>query len=362
MDESNGAYAPNQDFTPTQVDGPAQAQFQQQAPMTSPQAAYASQAYPNAIQEQGVINSVGSVQSPTQNVGASWPVDQNSQFTQSPPQQSSLANFDSFAQQDNQKVPISTDAYSFLAEPMDYSSTEASTSPGGKKVLPIVIGLIVILILLGVTGFGAYTTGYQSGESAGKKLAQNSNDLPSDSDKKTETEDELEPEEPAVEEPKLTFELTKPTFEEQALTGLLGEQLILSDGLVINVYNVDSKYKPEPSSNGSDIQYVKVDMIVGNADNARSKAIAGSSFKLMDESGSTIDAIDTEAAGLDLVKSVTLSPGMKARLSAVFEVESFGSTSFLAWSQLYQVGGQSRTIAAQILLDDSTTNNKATLR
>ena len=376
MDENNGVFATGQGYPAGQAAGISQQQYQQQAPMISAQDAYSSQGFIAPEQAWGFASNVTLTQSPSSNynpglqqdfqasnsMDAPWLAPQYAQPTQAPVAQSSLASFDAFAQQDAQKVPISTDAYSILAEPADFNLAETSPGAGDKKILFVVIGLIVFLMLLGGTGFGAYTVGYQSGETAGKKLAQNSPDLSSDTDKEPKPEDEPEPETPEVEEPKLTFELTKPTFEEQTLSGVLGEQLKLSDGLVLNVYNVDSKYTPESTDGNSDVQYVKVDIALGNSDNARSKTISSAPFKLMDEAGDVADAVDVKVLGLDLDNFVTLRPGMKTRFSVVFEVESFSPASQLIWSQLYQVGGQSRTVSVQVALTNSSSSNKTILR
>lgn len=350
---------PNGGFDPlTQGQGVGQSvpgvqpQFQQQAPMVSLQAAYAQ---PSVAGAQPVAPATSSMQ-PMQDIKPGWQQDLQYSAPVDPPwvqppaqvqQNSPISTYDSFRQPEL-TPEISPNAYSILTESFD--DIGQSALPSKKSPLLMVIITLVVLIAVAGAGFGGYTFGYNKGvaEKAATTAAQNS--TKSDEDKKDTSQQPTEPT-----EPELSFELTKPDYKEGIVRGVLGEQLIASDGLVLNVYNVDSEYLPESADPSmGDTQYVKIDMLLGNADSSRPKEVATSAFGLLTEAGETINPLDAQTDGLGATGKVTLSPGMKARMSVVFPVQSPSSGLRLGWGQIYQVSGTDRAVGAVIALDAQT--------
>lgn len=330
-----------------------QPQFQQQAPMASLQAAYAQ---PSAAVAQPVAPATSSMQ-PIQDIKPGWQQDLQYSAPVDPPwvqppaqvqQNSPISTYDSFRQPEL-TPEISPNAYSILTESFD--DIGQSALPSKKSPLLMVVITLVVLIAVAGAGFGGYTFGYNKGvaEKAATTAAQNS--TKSDEDKKDTSQQPTEPT-----EPELSFELSISDYKEETLMGSVGEQLQASDGLVVNAYRIDTEYIPESAeSESASGSFVKVDLLLGNADDSRPKTIKTSDFKLLDEFDEFHEALDASSDGLGATGSVTLSPGMKSRISIVYSVASQGWSYQLVRSQPYQVGGQNRTVAMSIDLTSTTT-------
>lgn len=331
-------------------------QYQQQAPMVSQQNAYEQ---PGAVQYSQSQTSVAPAQQlPIQDVRPGWqqelqqtPVDppwsssQSESYQIQPLQSSALASFDRFQSDQPQVASQASAAYDLLAEPFidtSQSPTATSRNPAFKIIL-----ILIVLILIAATGALGFNMGYQKG------VADTKNTAPKPTPT-TSTAEDLNEEPQDHEEPELVFELSKPDFAEEILEGKLGEQLDASDGLIVNVYKIDTTYMPE--SGGEEAvegSFIKVDLLLGNADEARSKTIKKNSFTLVDESEELLEPLDDLSDGLGTPGSVTLSPGMKSRMSIVYAISSESSWYQLIRSQAYQVGGQTRNVSMAIDLSSA---------
>lgn len=117
----------------------------------------------------------------------------------------------------------------------------------------------------------------------------------------------------------LSFSMIQSQFKDEILTGTITQQIIGSDGAVIMVTGVDRDYEGEGSAAPTTSnELIKVDLLLGNADSSRPIIFEGSNFVL-----SSMDAVmgfPMEGMGVG-AQLVTLNPGMKGKMSVVYEVK-----------------------------------------
>jgi hypothetical protein len=356
MDENNGGFASGQSYPAGQAAGPSQQQFQQQAPMVSAQDAYAPQGFAaNAIPTQlpSNIYNLGLQQDfqASNSMDASLPASQYAQPTQAPVAQSSLASFDAFAQQDTQKVPISTDAYSILAEP--FTDIGQSTVSTGKHPLIIVVVVFVVVIAVSVMTYVGYSVGYNRGAKISKVVSE---DTPNTDLQNTTPEADSENDN-SEDEATLDLTLKKSVYKDESLAGVVGEQVINTDGFVIMVTSVEDNFS-DPAFVSTKNKLVKVNLLIGNIDEKRTKSIEQKHFKLTNESGAPIGQIneDIEIDG-GVESAIPLSPGTSAKLSILYEAPKSQQNLFLTRSQEYLLADKMVTVKVAVDISDSDSSN-----
>ena len=349
--DQDGGFDPNAqaDYDPRLYVAP-QSQ-PQQVPVSGQEAAYSSNDVSAAAVQVAQYASETLPGQPIQDVRPGWQQDLQYSATVDPPwvQDTAAASYGQNIQSNSGAIhspPIAPEAYSLLTDPMDeFSQLNSVKSP--KSVLRKLLIAMVLIGVLSGSSFGAYTIGYRRGTS--NKVATVQTETISNDQQDAQNEKSLADKE--VVEPELNFQLVKPDYKDGITDGTIGKQVVSSDGLVVNVYRVDDTYKPELAQDAVDTsKYIKVDLLLGNADDLRPKTILKSTFNLVDESGQAVEPLDTEADGLNAAQSVTLSPGTKARMSLVFPTQE-GQSFRVEWSQVYQVSGTQRIIGVSISLE-----------
>lgn len=257
--------------------------------------------------------------------------------TAAPPQPSPHATYASIA--DSTSAPLGN-----IPLTDDYNMESHSQGGTKKTIIMIVGGILAIGILVG-GGIAVYQMGYKQGSEVGGQQGDSGQ-----TDEQPRGGSDAEDE---VTVPELNFTLHSPTYAEEYIEGAMGEQLDASDGLVVNLYNVDMDYVPEAGGQAAlGGAYVKVDFVLGNADSNGAKTINTSMFQLVDELGELVAPLDPSEDGLGSLGSVSLNPGMKSRLSAVYDVSHMSSADNvqIVRSQDYRSSGQIRTVAMSIYL------------
>lgn len=356
--DPNGGFDPNaQVGNNPQLYSAPQAQFQQ-TPMAGQDPTYNPSMVTAAPIPAPQIAPAPSPGQPMQDVRPGWQQDLQYSAPVDPPwvQDPTIANYGQAALVNSGIAPsptIAPDAYSLLTEPMEeFSQTKPAKSP--KNLLLTTVIVLVTLVILAGTALGAYTMGYKKGVSQTATTTESGSNASSQQDKPDETSQK----DSESTEPELSFELKKPDYKEGVTNGVIGEQLIASDGLVVNAYKIDTDYQPESTQvAASEDSFLKVDLLIGNADSSRPKTITKSAFSVVDTTGETIEPLDSESDGLDTTGTVTLSPGMKARMSLVFPIASKDSSWSLTWTQVYQVAGTQREVGVVIALEAESQQN-----
>ncbi|MCB9822089.1 hypothetical protein H6801_01835 [Candidatus Nomurabacteria bacterium] len=368
MDENNGVFASGQGYPADQTASFAQQQYQQQVPMASAQDAYTPQGYIAPEQTQSFATNAASTQSPSSNynpgvrqdfqasnsMDAPWPTPQYAQPTQAPVAQSSLASFDAFAQQDTQKVPISTDVYSILAEPFaDIGQAPVSTN---KRPLIIVIVVFSVIISISIMTYVGYSAGYNKGAKTTKAVSKNT----SDTNLQNITPEADSENDSSEEGATLDLTLKKSVYKDESLAGVVGEQIINTDGFIIMVTSVEGNFD-DPDFVSTKNKLVKVNLLIGNIDENRSKSIEQNNFQLTNESGTPVGRINEDIDIDGGVKSaIPLSPGASAKLSVLYEVPKNQQKLFLLRSQEYLLAGKIVTVKVSVDISDS--DNSSTLQ
>ena len=358
--DPNGGFDPNaQVGNNPQLYSAPQAQYQQ-APMAGQDPAYNPSMVTAAPIPTPQIAPTPSPGQPMQDIRPGWQQDLQYSAPVDPPwvQDPTIANYGQAALVNSGIAPsptIAPEAYSLLTEPMEeFSQTNSAKS--SKNLLRTTVMVLVTLVTLAGTALGAYTMGYKKGVIQTAATAESGSNTSSQQDKPDETSQK----DTESTEPELSFELIKPDYKEGVTDGVLGEQLIASDGLVVNAYKIDSDYQPESTQGAANADsFLKVDLLIGNADSTRPKTITKSAFTVVDDTGETIESLDSESDGLDTTGTVTLSPGMKARMSLVFPVASKDSSWSLTWTQVYQVSGTQREVGVVIALSSESQQSTA---
>lgn len=216
-----------------------------------------------------------------------------------------------------------------------------------KKVIIITTGIVLVLSLLGGVGFAAYTMGKNAGYAGGvedtkKSFASQSKDTDNTqntNDKDAENDNEL-----------LNFEMAQPVYKEEAVSGIVGEQLQLSDGMVLYVKDVERNFQPSDASYSSmpGEELIKVNLLVGNADATQSKVISNDMFGLRDLSGSLVLPRTNIGNYEGQIDKLEVSSGGKIRMSLVFSVESGATPLTLVRQQAYNLRSLGQTVNMKI--------------
>lgn len=154
--------------------------------------------------------------------------------------------------------------------------------------------------------------------------------------------------------PSLNFQMVDPQHKDEIVTGAPMQQVNGADGAVILVTNVDRDYSGGAAgSSGASNELVKIDILLGNANKTQSMVFESPSFALASTSGVVVWPKD----GFDVgVQTVSLNPGMKGKLTLVYELGK-GMTDFaLLYNRTYTEGGIRYTMFSAVGLTGSTSS------
>lgn len=216
-----------------------------------------------------------------------------------------------------------------------------------KKAIVITTSVVLVLSLLGGVAFAAYAmgknTGYARGVEDTKKSfasqSRDTDDTQNTNDRDTENDNEL-----------LNFEIAQPVYKEEAVSGIVGEQLQLSDGMVLYVKDVERNFQPSDASYSSmpGEELIKVNLLVGNADATQSKVISNDTFGLRDTAGTMILARTDIGNYEGQIDKLEVSSGGKIRMSLVFSVEAGATPLTLVRQQAYNLRSLGQTVNMKI--------------
>ncbi len=217
-----------------------------------------------------------------------------------------------------------------------------------KKALIITLGILIPLAVLGGASFAGYSIGKKAGYALGVKDAQKSLADQSDANNQDTNQDAN-----ANDETALNFELAQPEYRDEVASGMVGEQLQLSDGMVVLVKSVEQNFQPTNGSYQQDSgkRLIKVNLLVGNADSTQPKTITNQTFGLREPSGAIITA-DTEVGEYEgQISTLPVSPGGKVRMSVVFSVGAGATPLVLVREQTYNLRSQGVVVNMNIAVD-----------
>lgn len=349
--DPNGGFDPSTQGTQgAPVYATPQPQYQQ-APMAGQDAAYGqlSVGAANASTPQVVVEQ--SSAQPMQDVRPGWQQDIQYSAPADPPwvQDPMATNYNQGVPASSGatgQAPISPDAYSLLLEPVP--DMPIATGGGGKKPLAIVIGVLIVLMLVGGAAMLSYTSGYNKGLSEGKAQQQQVATKPKEENANKSDSD-------TADKYTLDFETTEPLYKTETISGILTEQLEASDGLVVMATSVDRNYSvPDlTAEEGSTLEFVRVNLLIGNADSKRDKLIKDETFTLVDTKGTVVGALRSDLAFEGQVKGdVTVASGSTEKISLLFEVTKDQPELTLLRKQTYKVSSETRTLELSITLTE----------
>lgn len=221
------------------------------------------------------------------------------------------------------------------------------TNHSAKKVILFIVIALAILLVGGGVGMGAYMLGRKSGLTERSAQSNNSGvQNNTDGDERLDDEEDPGQDYPAA----LEFSLRQASYVEEAITGVVGEQLESSDGFVLLVDKVHRDYTSSGSSGSFGSELIRVDILVGNADETKSSTVKTANFAVADESGDLISAEESQDLYEDSPMSITLSPGMKAKFTIFFKIPIGTANLALVRSQQYRVSGEILTMSAIVIL------------
>ncbi len=349
--DPNGGFDPNTQGTEgAPLYATPQSQFQQ-APVVGQDVAYGKTPTGSAGTPVPQVTIQSPAVQPMEDARPGWQQDIQYSAPADPPwiQDPSVPNYSQVSALNtgvNNQAPISPDAYNLLLEPV--SELPRATGGGKKSLVLVVGGLIVIMLVVGAAMI-SYTTGYNKGLSEGKAQQPKAVVKPEDeSETETDTSDEY----------KLEFETSEPLYNTEKITGVLAEQLEASDGLVVMATSVDRNFSvPDlPAEEDSELEFVRVNLLIGNADSKREKIINDSTFSLVDSAGAVVGALrsDLEFEG-KMSSDLTVASGGIEEISLLFEVTKDQPDLTLLRKQTYKVSGETRTLEMLVTLEQETT-------
>ncbi len=219
-----------------------------------------------------------------------------------------------------------TNPYAFITEQGDTYAAPPQAKPKGLVVALAVLG---ILLLIGLALYVLLPGGTRG------------------DDEKPDTSNS----QGAAAGPSLNLALQEPQYKDEVLVGVVGGQLSGSDGAAVMVTSVDRDYTPETGAPKTSSELVKVDLLVGNADKSQPKVFKSSEFVISSLDGVFGFALDDLSEG---AKSVSLNPGMKGKLTLVYELKPQMTDFVLLYSRAYQDTGIRYTMLSAVGLTQGT--------
>ena len=239
-------------------------------------------------------------------------------------------------------------ADSLIDQPIATASAESSVSPI-KKILLIVVA---ILLLVGATG-GAYMYGLSTGKTQGqnaaaaeyqKKLAaQQEEDIP---DTTTDTE-AATPNDTKLD---LT-DLKDPKYIDESIDGVIGKQVVASDGLALKVTNIERNYKTTDTNYKLDAskELIKINFLIGNQAKDKPKDINSFNFRLENSSGAQLTP-ESIASYPDKFDTVKLEVGAQSKGSIIYAVNKSEKPLKFIRSQTYRISGQNKEVTTKLVI------------
>ncbi len=236
-----------------------------------------------------------------------------------------------------------------LSDPIIEQQPPRPSGGAGKKIALIVAGLL----LVGLIGGGAFFVGFTSGKSKGKTLAdaeyqKKQAALQEESD---DTTDE-EPVDPAAATSTLELgELQDPKYVDETLEGVVGKQLIATDGLVIKVTNIERNFKSTDANYKLDAtkELVKVNFLMGNVTKGKTKDISSFSFRLENSANAQLTP-ENIADYADKFDTTKLEPGAQAKGSIVYAVNKDEKPLKFVREQRYRISGENREVTTRVVV------------
>lgn len=244
------------------------------------------------------------------------------------------------------------DPYAVLAtDPMPDITIGDPSARGGRLVFKLVVGILLIAIFAaGIYGGYLYGKNSNQGSSASSPTSQEPIQY-------AEPEEELPPQ--SEDDAKISFTLQDPVYKDEVITGTVGKQVNVSDGLVIHVKDdVEYDYKTKDTNykQASDKKLIKVNYIVGNASKTGAKQIKSTLFSLEDSVGTAILPESTISDYVGKIGVISLNPGAKARFSVVYEVGSYVGGLKVIRQQSYILKSTKKTVTTRVEVVLSSTN------
>lgn len=243
------------------------------------------------------------------------------------------------------------DPYAVLAaDPMPDITIGDSSARGGSLVFKLVVGILLIAIFVGGI-YGGYLYGKNSNQVSSVPAPTSQEPI-----QYAEPEEELPPQ--SEDDAKISFTLQDPVYKDEVITGSVGKQINLSDGLIVYVKDdVEYDYKTTDTNykQASDKKLIKVNYIVGNASKTGAKQIKSTLFSLEDTVGTIMLPESTISDYAGKIDVVSLNPGAKARFSVVYEVGSYvgGLTAIRQQSYILKSTKKTVTTRAEVALSPS---------
>jgi len=244
---------------------------------------------------------------------------------------------------------IAPETYSLLTEPLDYTANEPVPKSKGKRILKVVIILILLLLVTGGVGYAAYIQGFKKGviltqqamEEQMKQTEQDQTNSDQTQDPNLQLDDTTDTNTISTPKEKIEFTMKNAQYIDETKDGAVGQVVEAADGFVMKVLNVERDYKPAGSNSTG--AFIKINLIVGNSDNNRSKYIKPDSFIVTDENGEIIGnyASDIEYHG-KLTMPYELKAGDQVQYSMVYQLTNNSPSIQFIRSQPYVVGGSNK--------------------
>ena len=236
-----------------------------------------------------------------------------------------------------------------LSDPIIDQQPPKQSGGGGKKIALIIAGVC----LVGLIGGGAFFIGFTTGQSKGKTLAD------AEYQKKQaalqqETEDtstEETPDPSTVASALEIGELQDPKYVDETLDGVVGKQLVATDGLVIKVTNIERNFKSTDTNYKLDAtkELVKVNFLMGNITKGKTKDISSFSFRLENSANAQLTP-ENIAEYADKFDTTKLEPGAQAKGSIVYAVNKDEKPLKFVREQRYRISGENREVTTRVVV------------
>lgn len=232
------------------------------------------------------------------------------------------------------------------AEPK--ASNKKKSSGGFKKVLLIIVAVIFIAAAVGGAYFFGLTTGKTQGKNAATKdYQQKLADLQKEQDSTDTTEDTT------TDTAKLDLSnLIDPQYKDETISGEIGKQVSASDGLVLQVTNIERNYKTTDTNYKLDAskELIKVNFLIGNGAKDKPKDISSvNNFRLENSLGAQLTP-ENIASYPDKLDTVKLEVGAQSKGSIVYAVNKDEKPLKFVRTQIYRINGQNKEVTTKLVI------------
>lgn len=239
--------------------------------------------------------------------------------------------------------PIFTQPEEPFSLSYDVNTGEPVSGSGSTLTRKLLLGGILITLICAIGGsiYAAYTfgnnAGYKKGQAAESARLQAQAEQQANNNNQTDTTSDAE----------LSFDLIEPTYKDEVVTGIVGEQLVSSDGFVLLVNDIERDFFVQGTLKEG-YEFIKVNFLLGNASSTAAMKIANGNFKLKNAVGALIDYDQTATDYEGMVDTLNLSPGSKAQMSVVFQVEAGSDSLQFIREQAYTSKATNQLVTSSI--------------